>query len=800
MPPDVAETQKQTADTIITTLPKEEQKQPLGSSEAAMAQMIDSLGDGHAADPDRSLKAILNFPLFGKVKEAVGKFRTKKVESAPVNEAEINKLEQEVGIHSEEDRLIEASLLVDKKFIDTAVITNNTQGVERMFGDKEWADWIEARVTARDHSGELTPDFIQQLHTKLLKRSDPQNAGVLRNERIVGGDYSKLGTETVFTTEQLAALTDNPYLATVYQGKDPNTRLILYPNADIEQAHLFGKSYPLSEKAKTTYEQGGKTTESLVAGMLADVSDWYNNEVAKPDHDPYALAAELQRKVVSIHPGNDASGRLSRVLMNWSLEKDGLAPAIVDEPSDDILVNLEQWTEKIREGSDRYTEIQSKKQEMEQAEIKDMAELMGLDEERTFNDYIYTYIRKPPLIEPGKPINHKAVDQYLATMRTELQQFKQEFSADTSTYAEKNLRYFGNSIIQKHFIAENRFKSEQVKVHQGGLISRLYIDLTKKMNRHSKDYIQKHFFQSAEAFRGGVTQDTIDDQVICTMFEKFVGLGTGYRPLIETQINPNSSRTVVPEAIVHSLEDYNKVAAQSYLIKHHPTSVLESATRSALAAELKLGKNPLSTLRDFMRGKYFADLAHNHKFGHDIARSPFASTSLSSLTAHVYSHSVVDRYTPDRYGVVFKTRVPKTGAVLGFRTDHEKLATEEDSPVKRPNNYEVDSSEIPAITKPVMGNSFSEVYMPGGVDPRAVEAILVTYYPQKESNEPANKNNLAYVAERVTEDGQEMIVVRDYRKSEDGVDGEVRKYSFNEDSGKYEPLPPEKDYRPKSGN
>ncbi|HET7182745.1 MAG TPA: hypothetical protein VFI15_10975, partial [Candidatus Limnocylindrales bacterium] len=124
-------------------------------------------------------------------------------------EATIQSLEKELGIESPLDRVVEAGLLIDKKFLDTALITGQDRAVERMFGDAAWADWLSARVDAKYYSGEpLSADFIKSLHSSLAKYSNRELGGIIRKNGILGGDYKDLGRPVTYTAEQLTAIAD----------------------------------------------------------------------------------------------------------------------------------------------------------------------------------------------------------------------------------------------------------------------------------------------------------------------------------------------------------------------------------------------------------------------------------------------------------------------------------------------------------------------------------------------------------------------------------------------------------------
>jgi Fic family protein len=62
---------------------------------------------------------------------------------------------------------------------------------------------------------------------------------------------------------------------------------------------------------------------------MGELISWYNEEVEKKELPAVALAALLHYKFVLIHPFDDGNGRLSRLLMNYVLLKNGLPPIII---------------------------------------------------------------------------------------------------------------------------------------------------------------------------------------------------------------------------------------------------------------------------------------------------------------------------------------------------------------------------------------------------------------------------------------------------------------------------------------
>lgn len=70
--------------------------------------------------------------------------------------------------------------------------------------------------------------------------------------------------------------------------------------------------------------------------------------------DPIVLAAEFQRRFVSIHPFVDGNGRTSRLLMDRILQEFNLPSPLIERFNDDIYETSEGWTQEIRIGIRRF--------------------------------------------------------------------------------------------------------------------------------------------------------------------------------------------------------------------------------------------------------------------------------------------------------------------------------------------------------------------------------------------------------------------------------------------------------------
>jgi Fic family protein len=62
---------------------------------------------------------------------------------------------------------------------------------------------------------------------------------------------------------------------------------------------------------------------------MGELMDWFRQEEEKGDLHPVELAALFHYKFVRIHPFDDGNGRISRLLMNYALLRNGMPPVII---------------------------------------------------------------------------------------------------------------------------------------------------------------------------------------------------------------------------------------------------------------------------------------------------------------------------------------------------------------------------------------------------------------------------------------------------------------------------------------
>ena len=438
-----------------------------------------------------------------------------KAELTPVLTAqeseEISNRERDLGLENREDRSIEAALFIDKKFLNTAIITGDTQNPESMFGNNNWMDYLETRKAAKEYGNQnLTVDFILDLQARLTMRSAPEHSGRLREVKARAADYNNPYKAAAYTQRQLEAVQNNPLLS-FKKTFNETTGFINYP-----------KPEEIKER-------------------LNELVEWYNSAKKSETYNPFQAAAMLQQKLIAIHPFEDANGTLSRLLMNWSLENDGQPPAIFDNPNDDILSSSEEWAQEVERGSQRYLEIKRRQETMKKEGVEDMPALFGLGKEQVFYEYIFRHVKQAPqAVSKNRGLEHKDYEQFADAFTGGLILFRDLMNPDAEIKTREGTRAFPH----------------------GGLISSGFIKSAAIKNPDT--VIEDNFHSDIAAYRGGVCRDALTDERICTMFQSYVGIGAGYRTLRKSATNPLSSRTISPERVTESMEYSNKLTSSLF--------------------------------------------------------------------------------------------------------------------------------------------------------------------------------------------------------------------------------------------
>ncbi|MGO4646561.1 sigma-70 family RNA polymerase sigma factor [Nocardia sp. 2YAB30] len=285
------------------------------------------------------------------------------VPSNAESELEIRELEAELGLETDAQRLLAASLYMEDLFREVAVVAGQPRP-ERLFGDADWAGFLDAEKYAR-HYGRDNPDdefsvaFMLEIHARLLCRTAPEAAGRLQ-AREVGKAGKRWGTiHEPLTEQELAVIGENPLLAFLPPSEKP-------PHGGIEYV---------------VYD------ESEIRARLEAMVGWYKRETSNPEgYDPYYVAASLARKLVSLHPfRQDCNGRAVRIIMNWVLARAGEPPSAIPYFDDDMQVPDAEWVRIVRAGSERYRRWQGELERM--GDTADPVLLFGLaDAQRRYRE------------------------------------------------------------------------------------------------------------------------------------------------------------------------------------------------------------------------------------------------------------------------------------------------------------------------------------------------------------------------------------------------------------------------------
>jgi hypothetical protein len=435
-----------------------------------------------------------------------------------------------------------------------------------------------------------------------------------------GGSFSNPDNPVTYTDEQIKTIQDNPFLKFVQKGKNINTGHIFYPNTTSDTV-ISG----LSAETKAYYNKE-LSNARLVECLLMDLCDWYNKARTLP-HDPYQLAAELQRRLVVIHPFRDANGRTSRLLMDWSLENDCQTPAILFDPNDDILTSADKWAKEVQYGSDLYHTINEKRKRLVQVGYENTAELMGLSAVKTFYDLIFSKLQKAP----AEPSEGKLFDQNTYT-----------------EFIDKLQKEYGQFLADFFNVGPSSITDVTIGCPQGGLIPRFFIDFATLVpkdavacHRYARDY----FYGDTIVYRGGLVLNKISsEQDVLKLFEEYIGAGSSYLTAKNANISSVSADIVPPEYIARSLEVYNDLLTNAYFRKYHP----ELANNINLDLVKIIGVHILGS-------------------GPNISNSPFVSTSLAKSTAEIWSRN--NNEIPNaQSGILITAHAPNFGGILTFGT------------------------------------------------------------------------------------------------------------------------------------
>lgn len=296
-------------------------------------------------------------------------------------EMRIGRSEMALGITSQRDRLLESSLVIDYPLVAYSIATRNMDGVERAFGHNAWADHLDARLHTRQYGQQpLTTEFILELHRIYANRTNPTYAGkIVSNIRSIG----TLERGQTLDEMQQAEVRANPFLD-YEEDQGTQTGIIVY----------------------TVLNEEDRRRE------LDTITQRYNAMVATSDGTPFMRAAYAQRGIAALHFLQDFTGRISRDIMNWSLENAGENPSLLPDFDMDIVVPFDEWVETVEAGSRRYSSVRV-------GDPNDPAVAFGLKREQEICDLLRERNDKEfPALIPGKNHTIRVYADFLKALHT----------------------------------------------------------------------------------------------------------------------------------------------------------------------------------------------------------------------------------------------------------------------------------------------------------------------------------------------------------------------------------------------
>lgn len=224
--------------------------------------------------------------------------------------------------------------IAGRRFIDEAHYQEardaGVNNPEHRYGRVDFEAWQRAEAImmgAAERGEPLTIDTLVAAHRAASEGILPEaRRGLVRSaprETALQGGDGAMGQQVVSNAE-FEALRSNPHLNVHDLGASGDGRLVIVEYTS--PAEVRGRL----EAALTRID------ERLAAG-----------------EDPVVVAADAQREFVSIHPFMDGNGRMSRLVMDYVLRREGLSPSVVRDPNLDTQVTPSAWRTEVRNGMRR---------------------------------------------------------------------------------------------------------------------------------------------------------------------------------------------------------------------------------------------------------------------------------------------------------------------------------------------------------------------------------------------------------------------------------------------------------------
>lgn len=311
----------------------------------------------------------------------------------PELETQIRLAEINLGATKPATRLQETLLVVDRPLIDTSVITDpKNKHPERAFGHEQWLGHLTARQILRDYGDQpLTLELMRAVHKAYAKPFDSARAGELlySGGYVSGSSEDKTLGYVAMTDTSIRAVRANPYVT-----------FLPAPNEDLSKGWL-------------AYGSGMNAISR--AHALRGICNWYNT-ARQTYTNRILLAAQLQRRIVSLHPFDlGVNGRPSRALQNWSLMNSDMSPSAPYDFDNDVVVSLRQWQSEVATGMRRYQRVG----QLGMLGHTDPVVLLDLQlEQQYFQNTLRHKMEPPAPLKPGSHHDRNACVKFMTALRT----------------------------------------------------------------------------------------------------------------------------------------------------------------------------------------------------------------------------------------------------------------------------------------------------------------------------------------------------------------------------------------------
>jgi len=247
-----------------------------------------------------------------------------------------------------------------------------------LYGESAILSWrVADRILEEIPIGEFDPtsELIAEINQK-----SAEGIRQLKIRKTIGHAISLNGPGKIRTT---------PLSARLDAYGEPGMPDVQGIRANLEANEYLGspKSFDFPWSEHDAYVYTFYTHPHKIREKLDVLYDWYHQ--AKHELHPIDLAADFQKKLVSIHPFIDGNGRTSRLFMSRILKEYGYPPPIFDElRGQELEMSDEFWREQVRQGVVRAYEHRLKKFNEESFEVGRLLDSIyqpGTDMERVLN-------------------------------------------------------------------------------------------------------------------------------------------------------------------------------------------------------------------------------------------------------------------------------------------------------------------------------------------------------------------------------------------------------------------------------